>query len=289
MRVTFGVSVALLTPFASGWTIDLDRLATHARDVLRAGADGVTLFGTTGEGASIGPAEAKAALAALLRSGVEPGRVTLGVAASSVEGAVAGLSSAARHGVGGVLLAPPFYYPNPSPAGLRDWFSAVLAASDAAVPVLLYHIPQVTGAALTPGLVEALRAEHPGRVRGVKDSSGDWDTARAFLALDGLEVLIGDERLLHRAVPLGCAGAVSGMANLHPARLTDVIATGHEDAALSAETEAVVSHPVVPALKVLMARASGDPVWERVRPPLAPLEAEARAALLAATRAPEVA
>ena len=49
----FGISVALLTPFTESGDIDLPRLAAHARDVMDKGAHGVTLFGTTGEGASI--------------------------------------------------------------------------------------------------------------------------------------------------------------------------------------------------------------------------------------------
>ena len=50
----FGLGVALVTPFARDGSVDLARLRKHARRVLDEGCASVTLFGTTGEGASLG-------------------------------------------------------------------------------------------------------------------------------------------------------------------------------------------------------------------------------------------
>ena len=53
----------------------------------------------------------------------------------------------------------------------------VSALFDAAVPpggrVLLYHIPQTTGAPITDGVLETLLASHGALVYGMKDSTGD--------------------------------------------------------------------------------------------------------------------
>jgi dihydrodipicolinate synthase/N-acetylneuraminate lyase len=53
----FGLSVALATPFADDRSIDLPRLVAHARQPLAEGCRSVTVFGTTGEGASLGLTE----------------------------------------------------------------------------------------------------------------------------------------------------------------------------------------------------------------------------------------
>ena len=53
-----------------------------------------------------------------------------------------------------------------------------------------------------------------------------------------------------------------------------------EDPALSQLLDRIVSGPVNPALKVLLAHAREDLVWENLRPPLSPLGETARSDLL---------
>ena len=52
-----GLSCALSTPFTSQDMIDLPAFSEHARWTLAKGCDGVTVFGTTGEGASVSTKE----------------------------------------------------------------------------------------------------------------------------------------------------------------------------------------------------------------------------------------
>ena len=60
-------------------------------------------------------------------------------------------------------------------------------------------------------LVARLRAEFPGIVAGVKDSSGDWEQTTALLAEHrDLAILVGHEGHLARAVRHGASGAISG-------------------------------------------------------------------------------
>jgi 4-hydroxy-tetrahydrodipicolinate synthase len=80
----FGISVALLTPFTETGEIDLPRLTAHANQVMQSGAHRVTLFGTTGEGASIALAERGPALAALIDSGIAAERIFMGLCATSL-------------------------------------------------------------------------------------------------------------------------------------------------------------------------------------------------------------
>jgi 4-hydroxy-tetrahydrodipicolinate synthase len=68
----FGLSVALATPFAEDRSIDLPRLVAHARQSLADGCTSVTVFGTTGEGASLGQNDRQRALGALAGAGIDP-------------------------------------------------------------------------------------------------------------------------------------------------------------------------------------------------------------------------
>ena len=68
----FGLSVALATPFAEDRSVDLPRLVAHARQSLADGCTSVTVFGTTGEGASLGQNDRQRALGALVGAGIDP-------------------------------------------------------------------------------------------------------------------------------------------------------------------------------------------------------------------------
>jgi 4-hydroxy-tetrahydrodipicolinate synthase len=55
--------------------VDTPRAMAHAKRMLAAGCDGVTLFGTTGEGPAFTVAERKGLLEALLASGVRADQI----------------------------------------------------------------------------------------------------------------------------------------------------------------------------------------------------------------------
>ncbi|MGJ8561518.1 MAG: dihydrodipicolinate synthase family protein [Litorimonas sp.] len=276
-----GISVALLTPFDADGAIDTTLLSAHAVDVMSKGAHGVTLFGTTGEGASVAIAERGAAIAALLDSGIDAKHIFIGLCATSLGDTLAQIDQALTFGIDTFLLLPPYYFPAPNDAGLRAWHEALFAKADARAKFILYHIPQITAVPLSFDLVIGLRTDFPERVIAIKDSSGNWDNTERLLKQGGIPVLVGDERFLHRALPMGAAGSICGMANLHPARLRTLFDTAVEDVALSRQVDAVVSGPVIPALKALMVRQTGTTGWAHLRAPLAPLDDVARDAILA--------
>ena len=183
------------------------------------------------------------------------------------------------------MLPPPFYYSSVSDDGLFAWHAEVIRQTPAEAKVILYNIPQVTGVAISADLVSRLGAAFPNRIRAIKESSGVWANASALLKAGKVPVLVGDERLLHRAVRVGCAGSITGMANLFPERLCRIFATAEVDSALSDMVDKIVAGPVTPGLKVLIAHAENDPDWERVRPPFTPLDSTARSTLLRACEA----
>ena len=267
-----GVSVALLTPFDDDGGIDTARLSSHASDMLLRGATSVTLFGTTGESASIGNHERVTGINAVRDAAVPADRVILGVCATAVNDVAAQVRQGLEFGIRNFLLPPPFYFSSVGDAGLFDWHVQVLRATAPETRFILYNIPQVTGVHVSPQLVARLGAACSDRIAAVKDSSGDWSNANTLLELATVPVLIGDERLLHRAVPLGCRGSITGIGNLFPERVCKILDSGQEDTALSRIVDRIVSGSVIPEMKALLANAKADPGWSRVRPPLSPVE-----------------
>ncbi|MEW9838517.1 dihydrodipicolinate synthase family protein [Mesorhizobium marinum] len=280
----FGVSAALVTPFEADGSVDLGRLRRHARHLLDEGCDGVTLFGTTGEGFSIGMRERSAMIAALLDGGVAPGRIHAGVTATAVADAVDQARLALDAGARGLLLAPPFYFKGPDDDGLFRWFSqAIEGMRGDARGVILYHIPGQTAVPLSVDLVGRLKRAFPGVIAGVKDSSGDPATTKAFLAAHGeLAILVGDERQLAEAMAAGAQGSICGMANLVPGLLRRLVHEGADSPAIVPLVDLVVSYPVLPAIKALVAHMHGDAGYAGTRAPLSDLGPAQSATLIAA-------
>lgn len=275
----FGIFAAMTTPFREDGTIDVDKLVAHARACIAAGCTGISTFGTTGEGPSIGAAERRMLLDALRSGGIDGTQIVPGIAASAIDDAVAHARVAAEFGCRALLVTPPIFYKDVGVAEVTDWFAAVLERTPADGPgYILYNIPQVTGVKVARETVAALKTRFPGRIVGVKDSSGDWVNALDMLqSFPDLAILIGDERVLDKGVRLGAAGAISGVANFRVDLLNDVMAGKPASPALGPLVEAIVAHPATPAVKALVGHLSGDIAWRRVRPPLRALsDAEAR-------------
>jgi len=272
----FGLSVALATPFEISGEIAVETMITQAKQSLAAGCSSVTLFGTTGEGSSIGTQERERILGAFLDAGIEPRKIVMGVLVDAAEDAAAQAGYALSRGVRNILLAPPSYFKNVSDDGLFKWFSAVFVIlGDKARDIIVYNIPSVTMVPLTVSLIGRLRTAFPTVVTGVKDSSGDWPFTEALLKAHGdLIILIGDERHLAKGVRLGGQGAISGMANFLPAEVKLMAEEGRDDARVEDFVAELLKYPVTPAVKVMVARQTSDDVWLAVRPPLISISGE---------------
>lgn len=284
MSRKFGLSVALATPFDASGNIEIDAMVKQAELSLAAGCSSVTLFGTTGEGSSIGIQERERVLDAFFGAGIAGERIIAGVMADSVENAATQVRSALIRGVRNILLAPPFYFKNVSDEGLFQWFSAVFARlGDDARDIIGYNIPSVTMVTLSVALIGRLRDAFPGILTGIKDSSGDWPYTEALLKAHGdLIILIGDERHLAKGVRLGGQGAISGMANFAPHEIRRMAEEGKDDPRVESFVSELVKFPVIPAVKAMVAHVSGDEIWLAVRPPLVSASGEARNHLIGA-------
>lgn len=274
-----GVSAALLTPFAEDGSVDGRLLAAHARSLLDSEIDSVTLFGTTGEAASVSRAERPATIEALLEAGCPADRINLGLCATSAGDAADQAGEGLSFGITSFLVPPHFYFKGCGDDGHFEWHSRLIELADPAARFILYHIPQVTGVAISLDLVARLKERFGDRLRAIKDSSSDWDNTEALIGQGALPVLVGDERMLAKSAAAGGAGAISGTTNIYPEKIKRLYESRTDDPALSEEITRIVSAPVIPSLKAVMAKTSGNPAWERVRPPLEPLVDGERAAL----------
>jgi 4-hydroxy-tetrahydrodipicolinate synthase len=280
---------AMTTPFKPDtFEVDTKLLATHAKWLLAHGCDGLVLFGTTGEAASLSVAERKAALENLLEAGIDAGKVLVGTGCCAISDTVDLMRHVARYECAGVLLLPPFFYKGVSDAGIARAYDMAIAGCGSHVPpIYLYHIPQVSGVPIGPDLVALLIDRHGELVRGYKDSSGQWaNTAEILSRFPGLHMYVGSEQLLLDNLRHGGVGCISGSANVQPLGLRRIYENwrGPNADALQASTTAVrlaleTPGPLLAATKAMVGEIHGEPAWVTPRPPLMPLPEPARDAL----------
>ena len=270
-----GLSCALSTPFTSQDMIDLPAFSEHARWTLANGCDGVTVFGTTGEGASVSTKERITTMSYFAGAGFDMNTVTLGVAACTTQEVIDQCKVAYEANCRAILLAPPFYFSSADDAGLFRWYSAVFEGLGGQLrDIILYHIPSMTRVGISPNLVAKLKKAYPKAIIGVKDSSGSAENTATLLAdHSDLQILVGDERQLANAVKHGAAGSICGLANLCPKELRPLAMEGKDNAKIHKAVDAVLVYAFMPAIKALLAHRTGYKGWQRMRPPLGDMSA----------------
>ncbi len=261
---------AALTPLTTDGHCDPDRLAAHCRDLLGRGCEGVLLFGTSGEGASFSVSEKLAALGKVIEAGVSPDRLLLGLLGSAVPDLVTLARGAHEARCAGVLMLPPFFFRDVSQDGLFESFRNVIEQSPVGLRFYLYNFSAMCGSELSPDLIARLCTSFPDVIAGIKDSAGNWAyTATILERFPALEIYLGHEPHIAKALALGARGAICGMANVIPERLLDLWDSAP---GLTPRIQGVAdfydSVPFIPATKAALAALRGDPEWRHVRAPL---------------------
>ena len=279
-----GVVAAITTPFLTTGQPDLDRFLTRAAFLLDAGCDGLNVLGTTGEATSLSTRQRADVMNAVGASALPCDRMLVGTGAAAVEDAATLTRAAAEIGFSGALLLPPFSYKPVSDAGILRFIEALAEATAARpIPFYLYNFPALSGIAYTPALVSALVRNFGDRIAGLKDSSGDLTYAREIAAISpALDVFPSNEGALFLARSGGpFAGCISATANLNSADCARAYHHGDETALARAVALRAIFDglPLVPAIKALVGRVTGDAEHARTLPPFTPLDAD-QAALL---------
>jgi len=274
-----GVFAAVPTPFTADFDPDIAVFMEHCEWVLANGCNGLNVLGSTGEATS----QAGKSRAALMRevagSSLNQSPLMVGTGTPSLAETIELTRLAADLGFDAALVLPPFYYVPVSDDGLFDYFSGLITAVDnLQLGFYLYNFPQMTGITFSPELVERLLAAFPGRLRGMKDSSGDLpytdNIATTFAGT--FDVFPGSEAPLPDAIEKGYAGCISASVNATAVQAGKVwrersSVTESDAKELRALRAAIQSVPIAAAAKYLTALRTGNDTWQRMLPPLTAL------------------
>jgi 4-hydroxy-tetrahydrodipicolinate synthase len=264
--------LAMVTPFTSDRSVDLDAAARLASHLVDHGHDGIVVAGTTGEAPTLNDDEHAQLVRAVVDAVGTRAAVVAGVGSNDTAHTLRLAASAAAAGAQGLLVVTP-YYNKPPQAGILAHFRATADSTD--LPVMLYDIPGRTGVKLAPDTLRRA-AEHP-RIVAVKDASGDLFAGAELLRDTDLLIYSGDDTLNLPWLALGATGIVSVVSHVAGqlfARLVQSAKSGDLRWAASVNTEllALISLMMTRTQGAIMAKAGlvlqGVLRQGTVRPPL---------------------
>jgi 4-hydroxy-tetrahydrodipicolinate synthase len=209
---------AMITPFRSDLSLDLDGAQELATHLVGAGNDGLVISGTTGESPTTTDEEKDALLRAVVEAVGDRAQVIAGVGTNDTLHTVDLARRAAKAGAHGLMVVTP-YYNRPPQAGLLRHFQAAADATE--LPVLLYDIPGRTGRAIDVDTLVQL-AEHP-QIVAVKDAKGDLGAASWSLRRTDLAWYSGEDLLNLPLLSIGAVGVISVVAHLVTPRLVAMV------------------------------------------------------------------
>jgi 4-hydroxy-tetrahydrodipicolinate synthase len=209
-----GVITAMVTPFASDRSVDLEAARSLARRLVEEGSHGLVVTGTTGESPTLSDEEKLRLYEVVLDEVGSEATVIAGTGSNDTRHTAELTAAAARTGVHAALVVTP-YYNKPNRPGILAHYTAVAEAVPE-LPIVLYNIPSRTALNLPPDQLAELAAEVP-TVVAVKQANDD-----ELGPIEGMIVLAGNDGTFARTLEFGGAGGILVAAHVVGRRMRDL-------------------------------------------------------------------
>jgi len=199
------IYTAMITPFDERGNLDAKEAGRIARWLVERGNDGLVVAGTTGEGATLDPAERRA-LFTEVKTAIGGATMIANVGTNDVRSTIRAGKEAQEACADALLVVVPPYV-KPTQGGMLEFFGAV--ADSTPLPVVVYNIPGRTAANMLPETLLELARRHK-NVVGVKESSGDLKQIATIVRdrPNGFIVWSGDDHLFLPSLAIGADGVV---------------------------------------------------------------------------------
>jgi len=279
-----GMASAIVTPMKADLSVDYEALGRFIDFQIEQGINAIVAVGTTGESATLEPAEQKEVIRFTVERVNKRIPVIAGVGTNNTAHVLENVKNACEVGADALLVVTP-YYNKATQNGLIAHFTAVADAST--VPVVLYNVPGRTGCNIQPKTVAKL-AEHE-RIVAIKEATGNMAQMVEIMALcgDKIDVYSGEDALTVPMMAMGAAGTISVLSNVVPAEsvaMTDACKAGDYAAAAALQCK------LLPLVNALFSEVNPIPVKaavsamgfgeENIRMPLSKMEDATRAKMI---------
>ncbi|PUA32525.1 MAG: 4-hydroxy-tetrahydrodipicolinate synthase [Zestosphaera tikiterensis] len=273
-----GIITPLITPFKRSYEIDFNGVEWLIKHLIEGGVHGVFPVSTTGESAHLTFEEKKT----IIRKVVDlvDGRVKVlpGVGTTSTLETIELGRFAKDVGVDGVVVITPYFF-KLRPEDLKKHYSLIAGSLD--LPIMIYHIPSITGANLPVKVVKELALEYS-NIAGIKITYDSLTYIKNVIdelkeVRKDFSVFTGMDQHLLVALMMGGDGGVLALSNVFPKLHVSIYEAWlrrdflkayelYKDLLeLSKAIEVGTSYPA--SIKACL-RLAGAPIEDIVRPPL---------------------
>jgi 4-hydroxy-tetrahydrodipicolinate synthase len=199
MSVSLGaILTAMVTPFDARGQLDEEAAVLLMNHLVEHGSDGIVVCGTTGESPTLDDEEQLRIIRLAVEEMNGRGAVIAGVGSNDTRHAVRLTERATALRPDALLSVNP-YYNRPARRGIVRHYQEVARATD--LPILLYNIPQRTGADMPNDLLAELAQID--NIAGVKQAN-----PANLGKIDGLQIYAGNDDLLADVLDLGEPGGI---------------------------------------------------------------------------------
>ena len=231
-KIFKGTGIALITPFKTDYSVDVDALTRIVNHVIDNGADFLVVLGTTSEAPTLTSAEKELVIDTILKANNGRLPIMLGMGGNNTQAVIDAIKAQNFDGIHGILSVVP-YYNKPNQRGMKAHFESIADASP--VPVVVYNVPGRVGVNLQASTCVEL-AKHP-NIIAVKEASGNLLQIMEILRSKpaDFDVLSGDDGITQPLMALGAQGVISVAANAYTkpfSRMMKAMKEGRIDEAL---------------------------------------------------------
>ncbi len=221
MNKFYGTGVAIITPFQTDGSVDFPALEKLIENLIANGIDYLVSLGTTGETATLTPAEKKEIFK--FTAETVAGRIPLvaGIGGNYTAAVIESIQNLDKQGFDAILSVSP-YYNKPTQEGIYQHYKAVAAASE--LPLILYNVPGRTGSNISAETTIKL-AHNVANIIAIKEASGNFEQFNQIMRDKpaGFMLISGDDPVTLPMIALGAVGVISVIGNAIPQPFSDMV------------------------------------------------------------------
>lgn len=252
MNKLIGTGVALVTPFKSDGSVDVNALEDLVEFQIENGIEYLVVLGTTAESATLSTEEKELVKATVIKKNNGRLPLVLGVGGNNTAAVAKDLKTLDLTSFDAILSVSP-YYNKPTQEGIFQHFKVVAEASP--LPVILYNVPGRTSSNMLPETVNRIARELT-NVVGVKEAAGDMVQAMKLISLVPKDFLVisGDDMITLPMVLAGGKGVISVIGQGLPKDFSEMVRKG-----LKGEVKEAfeLHYKIAPAIDLIF--AEGNP------------------------------
>lgn len=252
MNKFIGTGVALITPFKSDLSVDVESLSNLVKNQIDNGINYLVVLGTTGESATLSTSEKALVVNTVIKANNGKIPLVLGIGGNNTAALAEEIQATDLTAFDAILSVSP-YYNKPSQEGIYQHYKILSEVSPK--PIILYNVPGRTASNVLPATVQRL-AQDCKNIIGIKEAAGDIVQAMKLISMvpENFLVISGDDMVTLPIILAGGHGVISVIAQGLPSEFSKMVQLGLEGKVKEAYK---LHYKIAPAIDMIF--AEGNP------------------------------